>query len=118
MLDNTEFKVMPPKLIIWEDILYACEYQQLEYHMDFKVYAVTGIIEGELKEGRYVFGDNFTKTHVESEVFCSGFVKWDGCTNFDFDAQEECSLHTCDKEGLVNIGVMLGRVFDLADVRD
>ena len=66
-----------------------------------------------------VYGEleNITTDYTQVTPFCKGDVKWDGCTNFDFD-DDDCMLHCCTKEDLVNIGVMLGRVYDLAKVRE
>lgn len=49
-----------------------------------------------------------------AETYVSGSIKWDGCVNFTFDAQDECMLHACSREDLLNLGVLLARVHDLA----
>lgn len=50
-----------------------------------------------------------------AQVFVSGSIKFDGCADFQFDEQEgDCNLHTCSKQDLINIGVLLGRLHDMA----
>ena len=47
----------------------------------------------------------------DAQVFASGHVKWDGCSNVSFHS--ECNMtHRCDREGLENIGTVLARVHD------
>ena len=48
------------------------------------------------------------------DLFMSGSVKWDGCSNFRFDGQDDCMLHTCDREGMEAIGTLLTRIWDTA----
>lgn len=50
----------------------------------------------------------------EAELFLSGSVKWDGCSNLRFDEQDHVMLHFCSKKDAVAIGTLLGRVYDIA----
>ena len=48
----------------------------------------------------------------EAEVFVSGYIKWDGCANLQFE--DKGYLHFCSKEEAENVGKMFGRLYDLA----
>jgi hypothetical protein len=64
-------------------------------------------------DGSFVFDDGmsgFPATKDGIIPFCSGYTKWDGCSNFTFDEQEECMLHTCEKQDMLDIGIMLAEV--------
>lgn len=45
------------------------------------------------------------------EPFVLGWVKWDGCCDYTF---KKAPLHFCDREALVNGGLVMRRVYDLA----
>lgn len=50
----------------------------------------------------------------EEERFIHGFIRFDGCANFDVGERGGCMVHTCDKQAAINIGVAMGRLYDLA----
>jgi len=103
----------------WEDIRYYCVAEPKEYHVDFKVYELLGT-----KDGQPVFqcADTLSSPDPvsaveEAQVYLSGHIKWDGCANLLFDAQEvcgvPCSLHFCGKSAATSVGTLLGRMYDL-----
>ncbi len=55
---------------------------------------------------------NPTEKLEEAEVFLSGSVKWDGCSNFNLG--EGGYYHFCSKQEAIDIGVLLGRLYDWA----
>ncbi len=50
----------------------------------------------------------------EARVFAHGRVKWDGCSDWHFDEQEQCMLHGCSRRDIQRIGDVLGKCWDLA----
>ena len=48
------------------------------------------------------------------EVFAHGFVKWDGCSNWQIDAQDHVMLHGCSRDDLFRIGAILAACWDWA----
>ena len=87
---------------------YLVRYDSHEYHTDFRAWHVAAIGDGQL-----YFGDNAQHTRADDVApLVAGSVKWDGCANFEFPEQVECMLHTCSREGLTNIGLLLGRIYD------
>jgi hypothetical protein len=54
-----------------------------------------------------------TEDIAEAEIFAHGSVKWDGCSNWEFDIQKDCMIHPCDRPRLERIGTILARCWDL-----
>lgn len=52
------------------------------------------------------------ETLEEAKVFLSGSVKWDECSNFNLG--NDGYYHFCSKQEAVNVGVLLGRLYDWA----
>lgn len=103
MSDDTETK--PPEIMreSWADIGFSVvmEGDVDSHYVDFKVY--------ELDSEKGAGGEDC------DEVFLSGSVKWDGCSNFKFDEQDRCMLHCCTRQHMANIGILLVRVHELAE---
>lgn len=49
----------------------------------------------------------------ETECLFTGYVKWSGCSNWDFQ-NKPCLLHFCSKEETVAFGTFLGKLYDWA----
>lgn len=49
----------------------------------------------------------------EAQIFASGSVKWDGCSNWHFDITDDCMLHSCSREDLERISAVLVRCWDM-----
>jgi hypothetical protein len=102
---------------IWTDIGYAAT---ITPHgngasADVKAYA-TGGAPGDLPPRYRSKSDanRWVTDLSEAEVEVEGFVRWDGCSNFDFMPDSATMTHFCGKTAAVNLGVMLGRVYDAA----
>jgi len=50
---------------------------------------------------------------AQAQVFAHGSVKWDGCSNWEIDAQKDCMLHGCGRADLERIGTVLTRCWDM-----
>jgi hypothetical protein len=94
-----------------------------EYRVEFKIYDIVGMAEGDTK-GVYdrplwhkagsPRSADIVETLAESEVYLSGHVKWDGCSNWQFDEQDRCMLHGCSRQGIQRFGDILGACWDWA----
>jgi hypothetical protein len=83
--------------------------------VDFTIYQITGFFEGEIK-GVYdkpCYGDDFKDCLTDVPVFIHGAVKWDGCSNWDFDFNDDVLWHQCDRDGLLSIGKILVECWDI-----
>ena len=54
----------------------------------------------------------FTEDIKEADTYISGEVKWDGCSNWDFDVAKDIMLHGCSKKDLTRIGEVMGICWD------
>lgn len=53
----------------------------------------------------YVYDDDW--------VIIDGFVKWDGCSNWNFNT-ENCMLHFCDKDEAAELGKIMALLYEIA----
>jgi hypothetical protein len=100
--------------ISWEDIQYTAVMEAHEAYVDLKVYHIVGEGDSFLYE---IMGEpcgRMTEDLAIAQVFLSGSIKWDGCSNLQFDAQEHCMLHFCGKKAATDVGVLLGRLYEMA----
>jgi hypothetical protein len=97
-----------------------------EYRMGFKVHKITATDITQLNpdgtvsvyERQWEEAGTFNAGTVELDkaaTYLSGTIKWDGCCDMKFDAQEECMLHFCGIEGVQNLGKLLEKLYNLAD---
>lgn len=57
--------------------------------------------------------DFFGVTDItKAEVFAHGEVKWDGCSNWEFDIDNKVMMHACYREQLINVGLALVECWD------
>jgi hypothetical protein len=94
-----------------------------DYRVEFKIYDIVGFEEGETKgiydrpvwqrAGAHVSPD-IVDTLNNAEVYLSGHVKWDGCSNWRFDEQDRCMLHGCGKADIQRFGAIMAACWDWA----
>lgn len=72
-----------------------------------------GFVRGYERAGGHSNAD-LVPTFEGAHVYAHGTVKWDRCSNWHFDEQDECMLHFCDREGMAAVGEMLARCHDAA----
>lgn len=65
--------------------------------VDFQVFSVAGCNAGDRRRVFQRADDGFTHDYAEAEPVCNGFVKWDGCTQFEVDG------HVDDRDSLVQL---------------
>jgi hypothetical protein len=51
----------------------------------------------------------------KAERFLHGSIKWDGCSNWHFDIQDDCMIHFCSAQDAAAIGVLLNELYRIAD---
>ena len=86
-----------------------------EYQVDYRVYEIVGT----RADGRPLWQDATAshgpapiETLEKAELFLHGFVKWDGCSNWHFDAQDSLMLHGCSREDLTRLGEIMAQCWD------
>jgi hypothetical protein len=120
--------------VAWKDIGYYCAVEVHEHWLEVKVYQFylwreydepewdgeSPLVPGEAPSGHAFDREDAKSTPCpvkrvsEAELFLSGSVKWDGCSNLRFDHQDNVMLHFCGRKEATSIGVLLGRLYDLA----
>ena len=107
----------PEKLIRHElDLRFTIVASPHDYWVDFKIY---DIVEAH-DDGKSFSWPRIGAEHGMdvvtrldwAEPYLSGGVKWDGCSNWQFDEQERCMLHACYREGLLRLGEVMARCWD------
>ena len=101
----------------FDDLQFTAVVENHEHHADFTVYQIIGT----LKDGKYVYDkkDSDCTDPVENltdaQIYLHGSVKWDGCSNWNFDEQDRVMLHFCRKEQAANIGILFSRLYEWAN---
>ena len=90
-----------------------------EHWCEFTVYKIAcPYTEGQQERAWNRKDYNSTPDCVDSielaQPFVHGHVKWDGCSNWHFDEQENIMLHFCSKAETGNVGRLLERLYELA----
>lgn len=101
------------KIIHYDDIGYSVDCEVCEYHVKFTVHGIAGYLQP-TNERSYerAPGSEWTENLAEARADFSGTVKWDGCSNWNFP-RDSC-LHFCTKKSAIDLGVLLGRLYDVA----
>lgn len=89
-----------------------------KYRIEFTIYNLIG----RTQNGHPVWpraGSDISSCDVvdninESEPYLHGEIKWDGCSNWYFDAQDRAMLHACTRRGLIRFGRVMAFCWDLA----
>jgi hypothetical protein len=50
----------------------------------------------------------------KAERFLHGSIKWDGCSNWHFDIQDDCMIHFCSAQDAAAIGVLFAELYRIA----
>lgn len=83
--------------------------------MGFEAFRVIGESDSFLYEKKNSnHGMDSTEDLDDAQIFVSGDIKWDGCSNIYFNEQDNGMIHFCDKKSTVDLGIMLGRLYDIA----
>ena len=91
----------PEKRITIEDVLgewdfraFRVRWRVLDYWADLEVYEIVSVGDEPLfnKKG-WVSSEEQTTDIDEAEPYVTGYIKWDGCTEFDFGSHHWCGPH-------------------------
>ncbi len=67
--------------------------------------------EAEITIWEIAYWEGDAEVAVKGDVFATGGVKWDGCSNWSFKT-DACMFHACDRKYLEAIGEILGKCWD------
>ena len=91
-----------------------------QYHVEYAIYSHDGLMYDQSgnatvpifhKRGSGCYPDP-VESLEDAGIAIKGSVKWDGCSNWDFSSEEMILFHGCNKQTLVNIGLILGEAWD------
>ena len=85
--------------------------------VEFKIYDIVGWVEGSISgiydKPLYPTFREHTEDIDKAEVYLSGHIKWDGCSNWNFDEQDRGMIHGCTKHDLERISGVMLRCWDM-----
>lgn len=105
-------------IIHFKDINYTILATPSEYACDFTVYQIVG----EDECGSFVYNKKesgvgeFVFSTKDAEIFLYGYIKWDGCSNWYFDAQDNVMIHFGRVNEAKNIGVLFDYLYRIAEM--
>lgn len=83
------------------------------YHVDYVVYEACYFDEVTTISWRPKGDDNgVTDSLGDAQVFLHGCVKWDGCSNWWFDVEDEIALHCCERWEITRISEVMAMCYD------
>lgn len=92
-----------------------------DYYVTYTIYDIQGYSEGETKgvfdtpcwpRAGAMSSPDSVDTLEESEPYLHGDVKWDGCSNWEFDEQERAMLHGCSRGDVQRFGDVMAMCWD------
>lgn len=105
----------------FEDLRFTVVAKVHSQRVEYAIYDIEGWEEGETP-GKYdqplwhkadsASSPNPVETLEESEVFLHGWVKWDGCSDWYFDNQEQGYMHGCCRKDVQRFGDIMGACWD------
>lgn len=85
------------------------------FYVDFKSWKTIGTTA----DGAKLYqADSFggVEDRAKADVFASGFIKWDGCINLQFDEQDKVMLHFCGKKMILDaLSELFAALYEAAD---
>lgn len=60
-----------------------------------------------------IFEDDLGYGDVGQKPLISGFVKWDGCSNWHFPSVNDCMFHGCSRSDLTRFGELMAVCWDM-----
>lgn len=91
--------------------------QVYSHRVEFQIYVITSF-EGRVEDGAPSWeavdeAGNETENLEAATKLLSGHVKWDGCSNWNFDYQETGMMyHGCSRQNIQRIGDVMGQCWD------
>lgn len=99
--------------LVFEDLWFAVTAEPDEYWVEYKVYTIFGL---PVNGAPPVYAKDCAPADgiKDADVFLHGRVKWDGCSDWYIDEQEDDSMiHSCSRDGLTRIGEVMARCWDM-----
>lgn len=101
----------------FDDLGFSVVAEPDEYSVEYKIYARFDAVASDGTPLPFQRKDSTSHpdpvaTIDEAEIFISGHVKWDHCSNWTFDESERCCIHFCERDKIKNISLILEACYD------
>lgn len=97
------------------DLSFTIVAEPEEYLVKYTIFDIEGIeADGTplfYRKGGRFYSDS-TRSVEEADIYLHGYVRWDGCSNWHFDEQDNADLHGCSRQDLMRIGEILTQCWD------
>jgi hypothetical protein len=105
------------KVTVMRDIGFTVIATPYSHCADYVIYDIVGFDQDD--KPLYLNEDDPYRDPTDdlskADVFAHGHVKWDGCSNWHFDRQDEVMIHGCGRSDLSRIGDVLARCWDMTE---
>jgi hypothetical protein len=94
---------------------FTVEAKKDTHHVDFTIYEGIGFLES-FEEQVKIGIDSTLGPNYDDDPLVKGYVKWDGCSNWDFplEAGVTYPLHFCGQQEIRCFGKMLAELYEWA----
>lgn len=106
------------------DLGFTIQMEQISNRAEFKIFQIshTDHYDGDDdddNEIEYFYEKKntnceYTTSLNDAVVFMAGAVKWDGCSNWQFD-NDGVQIHGCNRQHLLNVGEIMTTAWDMAN---
>lgn len=107
---------MDNKIFHFKELSFTVVATPHSHYVEYKIYDHAGYNEDGsplFQKGGSQCSPDPVETIEESEVYLSGSVKWDGCSNWRFDEQDRVMLHGCCRDDILRYGLIMAACYDL-----
>ena len=97
-------------ILNYPDLWYTFVVYVHDYNCEFLIYEINSQDDENyywLKDGAMSSMEE-TVSLINAEIYCDGWVKWDGCSDWSFG-----DYHFCSKEQAMRVGIIMGIAYDL-----
>lgn len=100
----------------FEGYTICCELHKLR--VEFHVFQIVGWLKEDAQRLLYLKKDSIDPYETVEEIMNAekcihGYVKWDGCSNWDFHT-DEVLMHFCGRRAAMAFGKVLDRMYQIA----
>ena len=107
---------------MWPE-MFTIHYEVYSHRVEFEVYNIMGFQQteftGKCDTPMYEAvnarsSDDTTIDIADAEIFIKGWIKWDGCSDWDF-CTTDCMMHACDSSEMIRLGDLFQELYRLTD---
>lgn len=100
--------------IDYEDMDYTITYEIIPSVIKFNVYKHCKTDQGIFYQNKESSSGPDLAEFEKAEIYISGSVKWDGCSNWDFEPDSETLVHFCGLDDAEEMLELFKRMYAIA----